>query len=332
MSRRRSHRPGPAAATRIGLPFALLATALSLGGCLLLPRRRRGPGWTRSWHRRRRWPARRSRGRHAEAITLYRRALRRARAIDDPTAIADSAYNLGACLLQANRPDEARTALTDSEAETVRAAARPGSGANLADVLLLEARAALLAGRPEDAVAYATRLTTDRASHPSPAEQVQADALKGNIACDARDLAAAQRELAQARRDEGDRTEPATRAAADGLEGRIRVLSGDPARAAPLFDRQAEALRQAELYHEMALALARAGRAWADAGVPALAADRMFRAARSLASQGAGEDRDESDGLLREAADAARRAGNAALLDRVAALRDDLHPTMRPEE
>ena len=73
------------------------------------------------------------------------------------------------------------------------------------------------------------------------------------------------------------------------------------AAAAAAFDDEAGFQRRTGRFAAMARALLRSGRAWLDAGDPGPAADRLYRAARSLFGQGAAA-------AAREAAETARAA------------------------
>src|SRR5438045_2154785 len=55
------------------------------------------------------------------AAQLYARALTRARAMDDASAIADAAYNLAACLTELGQYSRALVQLDEAEAEAQRA-------------------------------------------------------------------------------------------------------------------------------------------------------------------------------------------------------------------
>jgi hypothetical protein len=59
-----------------------------------------------------------------------------------------------------------------------------------------------------------------------------------------------------------------------------------PAETAAAFDRAAALLQKAKHYRDMALTLRRAGEAYREVGDTQRAADRLFRAQRSLAAQG----------------------------------------------
>ena len=103
-----------------------------------------------------------------EAATLYTLALKRARALDQPPAIGDTAYNLAACLLRRHEYERACTLLAEASHELAR------GDAPLADVLLLQARTAHLAGDGLAAGIFIHQLRADSRSQPSVAHLAQA--------------------------------------------------------------------------------------------------------------------------------------------------------------
>ena len=241
-----------------------------------------------------------SRGAADQAVTLFRRALDRARVMDDAAEIAKAAYNVGAALIRDGKYDAARAALLEAEAETVR------SGGNTADVLLLEAKAAQLQDESADALALADRIVTDKTLRPTDSHRLQAHVLRGEVAVELGQNDLAQAELAKATRLLGDARSPALRAGVLGLRGRIEHARHSPSKAAGLFDEQAGLLRRAALYRDMARAESRAAAAYLDAGQPVPAAERFYQAGRSFAAQG---DSAEARRLLASAFSAAERRG-----------------------
>ena len=257
------------------------------------------------------------RGLTTEAAALYGQALRRARHTDDAGAIADAAYNLAAALMEARDYGAARQALLESEAETRR------GGGNVADVLLLRAKVARVTGSTTEAVALARRVLTDPASRPGATHRVQAHVLQGEVAAEAQDWAAAADHvrLAQAALGRtGDRVSPSLLATQVWLRGAIALRRGDWATAAPLHDRQADLLRQARRYADMAEALAESAQIWSRLGRPAEAATRFYRAARSWGAQG---QIPRARSLLLDASKAARDAGDEQLLALIRALQSE---------
>jgi hypothetical protein len=235
--------------------------------------------------------------------------------MDDAPAIADAAYNFAAALLQAGANEEARLALLEAEAEGRR------GGGNLADVLLMRAKVARLNGATSEAVALAERVLTDRASRPTAGHRVQAHVLKGDVAAEETNWAAAEgqaRSAQDALGRAGDTVSPALLAGVVGLRGRIALGRGNLPAAARFFDRRADLLRQARLYRDMADATAQSAGIWSRLELPAEAGPRFYRAARAAGAQG---DVGRARSLLDEAAEAARAAKDGQLLSLVQALR-----------
>jgi tetratricopeptide (TPR) repeat protein len=255
------------------------------------------------------------RGLNAEAVGLYRQALDRAREMDDAVAIADASYNLGAARVRAGDYAGAAAALLESEAEARRA------GRNVADVLLLRARAARLNRTPSEAVALADRVLTDPASRPTAGHRVQAHVLKGEVAVEEGNWPVAE-EQARLARDAlgriGANVSPALLGGVVGLRGGIARGRGNLREAARLFDRRADLLRQARLYRDMADAIADSAQAWMSLERPTEAGPRFYRAARAAAAQG---DIARAHLLLSQASDAARAARDERLLALIGALR-----------
>src|SRR5438105_6691154 len=79
------------------------------------------------------------------AATFYGRALDRARAMDEPKAIANAAYNLAASQIRLAAYAQARLSLAESLAEAKR------GGDRFLDIQLLDAKAAVLQGDPSGA-------------------------------------------------------------------------------------------------------------------------------------------------------------------------------------
>lgn len=214
------------------------------------------------------------------AENLYRRALARARAADDPLEIGNNAYNVAACLLAQGRPGAARPFLREARAELEHA------GETTAEVLLLDAEAARAIGQPEEArslLAEARAQVRER----DRALALQVALLEARLACDRGDPAAAERLLNSMEKTLKRETDPLLRARWAAVRARIAGLEGQPAVAAESLDEEANGYRAAGgRARELAEALRRAGEAWREAGHLPEAADRFYRAARSLFAQG----------------------------------------------
>lgn len=214
-------------------------------------------------------------GATAKAIDLYRKALNRARAMDEATQIGNAAYNLALCHIILGQLDQASASLAEAKA------AFKQSGSNPADVLLLEATVAQRQGKMEQALSLADEVLS---ASPDENYRFQASLLKGTIACDQDDPARARTALVEA--DNYHVTNAPLLAARERLAGNILLLEGNPAEAAAAFDRAAALFQEAKHYRDMALTFRRAGEAYQEAGNTQRAEDRLFRANRSLAAQG----------------------------------------------
>jgi hypothetical protein len=158
---------------------------------------------------------------------------------------------------------------------------------------------------------------------------MQVRLMRGEVAADLSQWDLARRELDAAAMMMPLDVGPTVQAALAGLSARLAASAGDATRAATQFDEEAALLRQAGRYHDMARALARAGAAYAQADLPAAAADRYYRAARSVAAGTRGEDA-EAARLLAAAESIAERGKDTARLSLIHALQRQLAPTTRP--
>lgn len=234
-------------------------------------------------------------GDYERAEHLLLDSLQRAYLRDDAETAAEAAYLLAACRARRGDYDLARAALRDARREVASS-----SPTRRGEIALLEAKIASRQGE----TAEADRLIAEAlAAAPPPALAAHLLLLRGEVACERGDAAAARAALRQAG------TSAATEAARRRLEGRIARLEGDPGAAAAAFDAEAELQRAALQYDAMAEALARAAAAYAAGDDWLAAADRYLRAGRSGKLQGLVE----STAWLTEAAAAAERAGDASL-------------------
>ena len=253
------------------------------------------------------------RGAVEQAAAQYARALARARAADDAAEIGNNAYNLAACLLILGQPEAARPWLQEARAEALRA------GRATTDVDLLAVKAARQQGRTAEAARLAADLLNSPAVRTQPAWRLEALTLKAHVEYDAGRCPT--QDLAQIRILALDQPDPVLRAAVENLMGRAAQQNREARRAALSYDHEANWLQRGGRFREMAQALARAGAAYALAGKPEEAADRLYRAARSLWAQG------DTVGALHQiesALPAAQQAKDEAMLRRVAALFDEI--------
>ncbi len=214
------------------------------------------------------------------AARLFIRALARARIMDNSREIANNAYNLAVCEVTLGQYDEARTYLQEAETELTR------RGRSLTDVLLMQARVALYQHKGEEARTLTDQVLAQPGVEKNEDYRVQVQLIRARVACDSGDEARANTDLASAVTLLKKVSDPMPHAEASELTARIHLMANEPAKAAPFFDQQAEFLRKGGRYREMALALSRAGDSYYKSGNVKLAADRFYRAARSLFAQG----------------------------------------------
>ncbi|TAN37115.1 MAG: hypothetical protein EPN23_06800 [Verrucomicrobia bacterium] len=255
-------------------------------------------------------------GQVEQAARQYTRALERARAADATTDIADQAYNLAACLLILDQPAQARTLLREAQAEAQRVERRA------VDILLLEAKAARLAGQREEVLRQVAALLAIKPVI-EPAERLQALLVKAMTFCDAEQVPSA--DQTEIRRLALEVSDPAIQAEVAHFLGTCDLIEKEFARAAAAFDREAALRQNSGRFREMAQALARAGAAYAHSEQQALAADRLTRAARSLFAQG------DSIGALHQiepALIAAKASKQDELVTHVIALFEEIKKTI----
>ncbi|HMO03438.1 MAG TPA: hypothetical protein PKC67_00715 [Kiritimatiellia bacterium] len=211
------------------------------------------------------------------SVVLYRRALDRARAMDNAPEIGRNAYNLAAGLIALEEWDEVTGLLAEAERETVRA------GGDAGPILLLAAEARMMQREWSAAGVVIDRL---EALPVDETTRGHAYVLRARIACERKDAGRAEGFLQRARGYLGKQKDPGLAASVSEVAAEIALLNGLWADAAVAYDRQAAWLQRAGRAREMAEALERAGRNYLVAGDGALAADRFYRSARSLMAQG----------------------------------------------
>lgn len=255
------------------------------------------------------------RGEFSLAQPLYRRALTRARAINDAALAADAAYNLAVSEIALGNYAVAEQLLSDAGYDAQRAASATD------DILLLRAKVAYLLKRLPQALTLASAVADATVAL---SLRLQAMLLRGQIYCERGEVASARSELQRINGlgAKGDaELAPAIRADRAKLEGTIARLEGNMATAARLFDTEAEWLRGAHRYRDMGYALARAADSYLAAAQPNLAADRYYLAARSLDARG---ERADTQTFLAASIGAAEKAGNQNSRERAQSLLDEI--------
>lgn len=211
--------------------------------------------------------------RPAEAITQYQRALERARARDDATAIGDNGYNLAVAQLAANQPKQALASVRMTRAELARRGAPSFPALDLA-----EATADYRLGETTESDQLAAQVEMSA----EPTAAARASFLRGLIADEAKNSAGLDRAIAHlAQPKSADQ-----QADADELMARRSLRQGAFGAALNEAGRAADLRRDSLDYRGMARALSVAADAEVHAGNIAAAADLYLRAGQSAAAMG----------------------------------------------
>jgi len=210
------------------------------------------------------------------AVVMYRRALERARAMDNSREIGRNSYNLAATLITLEEWDEAVTLLKESERETIRA------GDDAGPVILLAANIDRLRNQLSDAEAAIDRLEKLPISDDI---RGQAYVLRAHIACDRKQADRADAFLDRARGFLRKKQDDGLAGEISRVSGRIAMLKEEWMDAALAFDREAAWMQRSVRLPEMAVALEQAGQNYLKAGDRVAATDRFYRSARSLMAQ-----------------------------------------------
>ena len=217
-----------------------------------------------------------------KAAGYYQKALQRARVMDSPAEIARNAYNLAACLAALHSYNAAQACLDEARLEFKRA------GIPCRELPLLEAKIARAQGNSREALSLArTELQKPaKAGGPDDAIRIQWQLLLAELLCDQDQAAAADAELAAIAPKQLKASGTETQAEMALTRARIQMLKRNPQQAALQYDIAAGHWQEAWRYNDMVNALDKAGRACENSGNSPAAADRYYRAARSLFESG----------------------------------------------
>jgi tetratricopeptide (TPR) repeat protein len=296
-----------------GFPLAVLAVLLA-GGCAA-PRPEYEP--PRDEELARLAQAARTafeRGEWQQASRQHEAALRRAYGLDDPREIGNAAYNLAVSLIGEGEYERAADLLDEAGRELLRA------GENLADVLVVQARLALLMGRHEQAWDAAEQALTHPQSAPEPSHAGLVWLLQGQAAAALGESELARSRLAEAESVLAQEVNGALRADIERLRGEIHLIENEAEMAGRAFDREADLWRATGRLRDVARALERAGEAYGRAGVADRAAERYFRSARSRFAQ---EEVEAARSLLERALELAE---SPSLRARIVRLGEEMGP------
>lgn len=218
-------------------------------------------------------------GEYKLAVRLYRRALNRARAMDNAIEIGNNAYNLAASLMELGDYDQSRKLLEESRSSFKRAGKVPEG------VFILEIKNALGRESLEEAQELLEAAVSRNSVVLVPEMLIQYKLLAAEIALKLGDLTLVQRELESTRDDLGQVKDSVLEGDFKRVEGELLFLQDKFADAGIAFDRWADFMRKGEQYNTMSVALGKAGAAYQKAENYCASLDRYFRSARSLYAQ-----------------------------------------------
>ncbi|TWT79906.1 hypothetical protein CA13_13140 [Planctomycetes bacterium CA13] len=247
-----------------------------------------------------------------DAIEQYRKAIRRAWAIDDPYESGTNAYNLAACMTSAGKDTEAKDWLLDARTELCRAKSSAGNA------WLLEAKIAQQECRFEEANIYVDRAACcnppcegtpggctccsqdpckescvtvipcvgSRIKQKKATEQCEDDynaqihLARARLAAEVYDIKCAKQHFDCACELASEVCSEALQAELQNVAAMIHLAKGEILQAAWHFDKEAKHLRLAGNYREIPVALELAAAAYEQSGHTEIATNRMCRVAR----------------------------------------------------
>lgn len=254
-----------------------------------------------------------------KAAAYYRKALDRARLMDDPAGIGRSAYNLAACLVLLRQDEEARALLEEADLEFQRV------GISAREIPLLKARIARRAGRIEEALLLAQAQL--QGLKPGEPFFIQGEILLADLLIAKGDSQQAALEMGKMSAKDLASAAPTVQAEAAQVRARLALLDRKFRDAGGGHDAAARYFQQAGQYVEMALALDQAGQAYEVAGEPDIALNRYYRAIRSLYLAGRTA---AADSLTARALLLADQAGTAAMRAKIRQLQTELKSVPAP--
>lgn len=233
--------------------------------------------------------------------------------MDRSVAIGNTAYNLATILFALGEYDRAREAVQEARDEF------PGDGAGTTDAWLLEARIAHRQGLLDEANALADESLASLKNQKQRRYFLELYLLKAQVATERRDALEARTLLDVALTYYRESQPRPLRARVSEVKGQVLLLEERPGDAGQEFDFEANLLRSSGRYPGMAMALVRAGGAYEKGGLLQAAADRYYRAGRSMLAQGNAEGAIK---IAEKAGAAATDAGDEKLANKARALLD----------
>ena len=234
--------------------------------------------------------------------------LKSAREADDSGAIALNAYNLAVCMMEQGKTDDILPLIHEARAEL--AASKKSSLCTY----VLESQALKKAGKVKEGleVAQTAEGMIDRSTDPAIA--VQSKVITADLKILNGDIQATRAEMKKIEALTKKVESPVVQSMTEGLAARLYLAEDNPEAAAGRFDREAGLLKGAGLFEPMAQSFESSGKSYEQAKNYTAAADRYFRAGRSLYASGR---QTGSKNDLKRAVDLAKQAGDRAMEDRI---------------
>jgi tetratricopeptide (TPR) repeat protein len=249
-------------------------------------------------------------GRYEAAAGFYRDALTRARMLNDPVGVGDSAYNLAASLVALGRNEPARAALAEARAECA------AESVEAAEALLLEAQIAQREGKTDSVLKLTDQVLVMKLSKTDTARILpDARLRRASAYCESGNAAKARVERGMALLGVREKDcSPLLLARAAMIDAGILCIEQKSLDSAKKFDLAAAMFEQAGRPEDVASALTSAARGYEAAGKSLEAAERDYRAAKSYYAQG---NYGAALRLIEHALPEARKAGSTDLEGRI---------------
>ncbi|MBN2301355.1 MAG: hypothetical protein JXN60_02435 [Lentisphaerae bacterium] len=237
-----------------------------------------------------------------------------ARIENNARLIADAAYNLAACLISDGEYEQAYPYLIEARKEM------EASGICIARTYLLESEMRRFQGMKKEAYATAEKALEMLSRSKDADLKAEAHLTLSNIYCDDNQLDKAKTHYSQSGKQLNKTESWSLKAHGARVMARIFSMEDDYAKAARQYDLEAEYLRCAKQFGGMNDALVDAADCYIQNNELGAAAERYFKAGRSLFASGLN---DKAMSVMGKALSAARRSNNEDLLAQIALISAD---------
>ncbi len=241
-------------------------------------------------------------------VKHFKSELGLARTSNDPESIAQNSYNLAVCALENGSTPDVFSLIHEARAELA---------ALKKDTLctyVLEAQAMRKSGKKQEALELAKVAEGKISRSTDKAIELQCRVVLSDLLIDSGDVAGAKTTLKKIESMADKIDSPVVKSMVEGSLARLALVEDNALVAGKRFDNEAAFLRAAGLFEKMAQSLVNAGKAYTKAKDYTNAADRYFRAGRSLVASG---NRQSVEDNLKTALEMAKIANDQALITRI---------------